>query len=163
MTYLVGAELSDIFAAIAPVAASIGGQATEDDTIWTIPEPAHPVSVQVIHGMNDSRVPYDGGRPIENNTRGAYTYSSVNESVSFWVEVNHCAAFPERNVSISGNIIIDTYYGGMNDTVVQLISIVNGTHSWPGGQKGWKKGDDPTQEIDATDMIWRFFIQHAKQ
>ncbi|MDG6229485.1 MAG: PHB depolymerase family esterase, partial [Candidatus Thermoplasmatota archaeon] len=33
MTYLVGAELSDIFAAIAPVAASIGGQATEDDTI----------------------------------------------------------------------------------------------------------------------------------
>lgn len=162
MTYLVGAQLSDIFAAIAPVAASIGGQAKEGDIIWAIPEPATPVSVLVVHGMNDSRVPYDGGRPTANDTKGAYTYVSVNESVAFWVEENKCIAFPERNVSTSGNIIIDTYYGGLNDTVVQLISIVDGTHSWPGGQKGWKNGDKPSQEIDATDMIWEFFEQHQK-
>jgi len=43
MTYLVGAELSDIFAAIAPVAAQIGGQAKADDEPWQIPEPENPV------------------------------------------------------------------------------------------------------------------------
>ncbi|MFH1013227.1 MAG: PHB depolymerase family esterase, partial [Thermoplasmatota archaeon] len=63
MTYRLGAELSDIFAAIAPVAASIGGQPTENESLWCIPELMNPVSVIVFHGTNDTRVPYEGGRP----------------------------------------------------------------------------------------------------
>jgi len=162
MSYRVGAELSDIFAAIAPVAAQIGGQATEDSELWQIPISDNPVSVIAFNGMNDTRVPYDGGRPEEGNAH-VYSWMSTNESISFWVEHNECNTTPERNISESGNIIIDTYKDGLNNTVVQLVTIVDGTHSWPGGQKGWRNGPGPTLEISATDMIWEFFIQHPKQ
>lgn len=162
MAYRVGAELSDIIAAIAPVAAQIGGQATEEEKLWRIPEPKYPVSVIAINGMNDSRVPYDGGRP-ENNDTAVYSWMSTNESISFWVEQNQCNSFPERNVSESGNIIIDTYAGGRNDTKVRLVSIVHGTHCWPGGNKGWENGDEPIQELNATDIIWDFFRHHPKR
>lgn len=161
MSYYVGSSLSDIFAAVAPVAAQIGGQASEQEKLWHIPEPIYPVSVLAIHGMNDSRVPYNGGQPeIDTNT---YSWMSTNESISFWVEQNQCDSFPERTVSESGNIITDAYHGGLNGTEVQLISIVNGNHSWPGGKKGWDQGDEPNKELDATDVIWDFFKNHAKK
>jgi polyhydroxybutyrate depolymerase len=92
-----------------------------------------------------------------------YSWISTNESISFWVEHNHCNSFPERNVSDSGNIIIDTYAGGLNDAMVRLVSIVDGTHSWPGGEKGRNRGDTPNSEINATDLIWDFFKDHPKQ
>ena len=159
MTYRIGAELSDLFAAIAPVAAQIGGQANQEDEIWQIPEPDSPVSVMVFNGMNDSRVPYDGG--ISENTH-VYSWMSTNESISFWVQQNQCNSVAQRNISFSGNIIIDTYQDGKNNTEVSLVTIVNGTHSWPGGQKGWEDGAEPTKEISATDMMWDFFKTHPK-
>ena len=162
MSYLVGAELSDIFAAIAPVAAQIGGQATIDDELWQIPQPDNPVSVIAFNGMNDTRVPYDGGKPSEGNAH-VYSWMSTNDSISFWVEHNECNTTPERIISESGNIIIDTYSEGIDNTEVKLVTIVDGTHSWPGGKKGWPGGPEPTQEISATDMIWDFFKEHPKQ
>ncbi len=159
MTYRIGAELSDIFAAIAPVAAQIGGQATKQEKLWRIPEPDYPVSVMAFNGMNDSRVPYNGGT---SNGTHVYYWMSTNDSISFWVEQNQCISFPERNRSESDNIIIDTYHGGKNNTVVSLVTIVNGTHSWPGGQKGYEDGAEPTKEISATDMMWEFFKTHPK-
>jgi len=143
MTYQVGAELSDIFAAIAPVAAQIGGQATIDDELWQIPQPDNPVSVIAFNGMNDTRVPYNGGRPLEANAH-VYSWLSTNESISFWVEQNECDTTLERNISESGNIIIDTYEEGIDNTEVKLVTIVDGTHSWPGGKKGWVGGPEPT-------------------
>ena len=163
MSYRLGAELSDVIASIAPVAGSIGGKVTENDTIWCIPEPDYPVSVIVFHGTNDSRVPYEGGIPTANDTRGAFSYLSVNESVSFFVKHNQCDAFPQRNISESGTIIMDLYAGGQNNTEVVLYTIVNGTHSWPGGKTGRRNGDVPTMEISATDLIWEFFKNHPKQ
>lgn len=162
MSYRVGAELSDIFAAIAPVAAQIGGQATIDDELWQIPEPDNPVSVIAFNGMNDTRVPYDGGRPLEGNAH-VYSWMSTNESISFWVEHNNCNTTPEQYISESGKIIVDIYHGGINNTEVTLVTIVDGTHSWPGGKKGWLGGPEPTQEISATDMIWDFFKDHPKK
>ncbi|MDG6218831.1 MAG: PHB depolymerase family esterase [Candidatus Thermoplasmatota archaeon] len=161
LTYLVASELSDIFAAVAPVAAQIGGQASIDEEPWQIPEPEHPVSVIVFNGMNDSRVPYEGGRPLANDTH-VYSWFSTNDSISFWIEQNQCNPIPKRNISESGNIIIDTYHDGLQNTEVVLVTIVNGTHSWPGGEKGRNRGDEPTSEINATDLIWEFFKNHKK-
>jgi polyhydroxybutyrate depolymerase len=93
---------------------------------------------------------------------GAYSYKSVNESVSFFVEHNQCNPFPQTNISESGNIIKDLYTDGLNQTEVVLYTIVNGTHSWPGGRIGWIFGDTPTIEISATDLIWEFFKTHPK-
>lgn len=161
LTYLIAAELSDIFAAVAPVTAQIGGQSCIDEEPWQIPKPGHPVSVIVFNGMNDSRVPYEGGRPLANDTH-VYSWFSTNDSISFWVEQNKCNPLPKRNRSESGNIIIDTYHDGLQNTEVVLVTIVDGTHSWPGGEKGRNQGDEPTSEINATNLIWEFFKNHKK-
>jgi polyhydroxybutyrate depolymerase len=159
MSYRVGSELSDIFTAISPVAAQIGGQATEEDDIWQISEPENPVSVIAFNGMQDTRVPYYGGK----GEGKVFSWMSTEDSVQFWVESNNCNPTPDTTTSDSGNIIIDKYKEGSENTEVVLISIVDGTHSWPGGKKGWDNGPEPTEEISATDMIWDFFSKHTKK
>jgi polyhydroxybutyrate depolymerase len=158
MTYRLGAELSDIVAAIAPVAGSIGGKTTAESPLWVVPEPEQAIPVIIFHGTKDTYVPYNGGI-----TTGGGTYSilSVNDSISFWVEQNGCPQIPDINVSESGNIIIKSYDNCPNNADVVLYTIVNGGHAWPGGNK-FVGGDEPTQEISATDIIWEFFEDHPK-
>jgi polyhydroxybutyrate depolymerase len=152
MTYRLGVELSDIFAAVAPVAGTIGGHATENSPLWIISEPDYPVSVCTVHGKLDENVPYDGGHGSQ--TSGTRIDLSVNESIAFWVEQNECDPVPEMNVS--GNISIKTYHNGLAGTEVMLVTILNGEHWWPGAPQ------DPYQEILATDVIWEFFENHPK-
>lgn len=153
MAYRLGSELSDIVAAIAPVAGSIGGKATEDSEVWTITEPSFPISVLAIHGLLDENVAYDGGRG--NKTTGTRSDISVNNSIDFWVEYNNCNPIPE--IEESGNIIIETYKEGYMGTEVVLCTLINGEHWWPGSEK------DPYKEISASELIWEFFKTHPKQ
>jgi len=155
LTYRVGAELSDVVAAIAPVAGSIGGKGTEGSW-WMIPVPENPVSVIVFHGVHDGYILYEGGV-----TKSGAHVISVAESVSFWVEHNKCNPCCEKEVSESGNITQDTYSGGEEGTEVVLYTLLNGGHAWPGG-KEFAGGDPPTQELSATDVIWEFFKEHPK-
>jgi len=159
MTYRLGSELSDILAAIAPVAGSIGGKFWIDYTIdpseippYIIPKPEHPLPVIVFHGMEDIYVPYEG---IEDE--GSFFYLSVNESISFWVEHNECNPIPDVETSESGNIITRTYSNGNQGSKVILYTVVNGGHEWFGGTFA-----QPC-EISATDLIWEFFEAHPKQ
>jgi polyhydroxybutyrate depolymerase len=156
MTYRLGAELSDIIAAIAPVAGTIGGRENENSTLIIIPEPIHPVSVIALHGLLDESVPYNGGHG--NNTRNDRIDLSVNESISFWVEHNECNINPDRNVSDSGNIVIDYYLNGENKSDVAIVTVMNGGHAWFGSDKDLTEN----QEINATEVIWEFFESHPK-
>jgi polyhydroxybutyrate depolymerase len=148
MTYSIGAYLSDEIAAIAPVAGIIGGRVHKNDTWSYIPTPANPVSVIIFHGTNDSQFSYEGD----------WGDTSVNESVSYWVEHNGCNPIPEINTSVSGKIIRRTYTNGKNGTEVVLYTTVGGEHWWPGNHF-----NDPLKEISATDLIWEFFESHPKQ
>jgi polyhydroxybutyrate depolymerase len=153
LAYRLASELSESIAAIAPVAASIGGYETDDSDLWMISQPEYPVSVLSIHGKLDENVPYDGGRG--NNTGGSRSFLSVNESISFWVNTNNCTSEPVT--TILENATIDLYEKGNNSTVVMLYSIENSGHSWPGSPH------DPIQEFSATDIIWDFFKNNPKQ
>jgi polyhydroxybutyrate depolymerase len=141
MAYLLGADLSDKIAAIAPVSGSIG--AVTDNTLEQIPEPSQPVSVIVFHGTMDQSVPYEGGTP--------YGFLSVAKSVIFWVRHDGCSITSQNETSSDGKVVKSTYTGGINGTEVILYTIVDGTHAWP------------TTPITATDIIWDFFASHPKQ
>lgn len=151
MTYCLGSALSDIVAAISPVAGYLAIKNPQDEEYNIIPDPENPVSVIVFHGTEDY---YETDE-----------YSlGVNESVQFWVEKNNCNPIPEITVSESGNIITRTYSGGDEDTEVILYTIVNGTHTWPGNDYPPDNPlHDPINEISATDLIWEFFKAHPKQ
>ncbi|MDX1798986.1 MAG: hypothetical protein R3255_10090, partial [Candidatus Lokiarchaeia archaeon] len=157
MSYSAGAYLSDIIAAIAPVAGAIGGRDTEDEPFYYCPIPDNPVSLIAFHGTNDSHVPY----------YGSSIDVSVNESISFWVEHNGCEPVPDVNISDSGRIETRKYFNGDEGTEVFLYSTIGGEHWWPGNPLSSTPGApwliDTIQEISATDLIWDFFESHPKQ
>ena len=137
MSYLLGAELSDKIAAIAPVAGSIGSMTYG---LERIPVPSEPVSVLVFHGTADTSVPYNGDG-----------FLSVAESVALWVECDGCYVSPLNETMADGNVVKSVYSGGDNNTEVILYTIIGLGHDWP------------TTPISATDVIWEFFATHPKQ
>ncbi len=162
MTYRLGADLSDIVAAIAPVAGSIGGIWYTESNLYVIPEPAYPMPIIVFHGLQDRNLPYEGG--WVNGTIRAWNtkikmdittfFLSVDESISFWVNHNNCN--PEPEVNESGNVIKTTYVDGDSDSEVVLYTVKDGGHEWFGSPLF------PDRNISINNLMWEFFEQHPK-
>lgn len=151
LAYNLACRLSDIIAAIAPVAGSLD-----------IPDcrPQKPVSVIIFHGTADESLPYDGGLPKKIYDKRLRVDNSVASAVSFWKEQNGCGDFSRNE---RGSIVHDVYNQCRDGSALELYTIKNGGHAWPGGKKVSERGDEPTQEISATDVIWNFFKNHPKQ
>jgi polyhydroxybutyrate depolymerase len=151
MCYLLGCQLSDKIAAIAPVAGAMGM-----DNCY----PTQPVSVIIFHGTADEHVLYNGGEPLKKVDNHTRIDKSVSYAVNFWVNANDCSPVPQKEVV--GTIIEETYSDGKDGSEVVLYTIIDGKHAWPGGTQGWLGGDVPTKEISATNLIWDFFANHPK-
>ncbi len=156
MTYWLGATSPDLFAAIAPVAGTIGGQEAEGATLVQIPTPGQAVSVIALHGMQDESVQYEGGQGT--GLDGDRIDLSVQESINFWLSVDGCDPAYQEEVTHEGNIIRHSYIcqPGID---VMLYTVVDGVHAWPGADS---ITDKATQDISATDLIWEFFASHPK-
>jgi polyhydroxybutyrate depolymerase len=159
MSYRLASEASSTFAAVGPVSGSIGGKATANSSLYMQQTPSQPVSVIAFHGTDDQHVLYNGGHG--NDTTGTRIDLSVNDSILFWVNADNCSSNPLME-NIASNVTRKTYVGGSNGTEVVLYTIIGGGHAWPGGEKASLSGDEPTQEISATDVIWEFFKSHPK-
>jgi polyhydroxybutyrate depolymerase len=151
MTYRLGCQLADRLAAISPVAGSLN----ED-----VCAPVAPLPIIIFHGTADTHVPYDGGY----GSASAYEHldQPVSHAVSFWVARDACSPTPTTVTSPSGNIVADTYGGGVGGAEVVLYTVIGGGHAWPGGSAGSAMGDVPTQEISASELMWAFFARHPK-
>jgi polyhydroxybutyrate depolymerase len=142
MSFRLGCEMSDTFAAVAPVE---GAQ--------NLPcHPSTPVSVIVFHGTDDHLVPFDGGStPFQIGPKRHD--APVSDTVSFWVTRDGCSATPVSEVTPSLHTYI--YSGCQNSAGVALYAIQGGHHIWPGVQYS---GND----IPATKIMWDFFMRHPK-
>jgi len=149
MAYRLACELSDVIAAIGPVAA------TQNIDACT---PSRPVPVLHIHGDADGHAPYAGGIGAESLV--GVPFESVETTIDFWVQHNGCALAPQ--VTQSGNIRHTVYSGCKQDATVELYTVIGGGHAWPGGQPGWRGGDVPTTELNASRVMWEFFAAHPK-
>ena len=149
MSYRLACELSDVIAAIGPVAATQNVERCE---------PERPVPVIHFHGDSDQHAPYDGGAGSQ--SLAGVDFASVEETISFWVKHNGCASEPQ--VETSGPIAHTAYTACEQDADVELYTILGGLHAWPGGQPGWRRGDAPTPALSATDRMWAFFEAHPR-
>lgn len=160
LAYLVASDLSDVFAAVAPVAGAYGGRENEGSPLIVYQAPPRPVSLIIFHGKKDRMVPYDGGA---GTGLANAVYLPVSDAVRAWVGWDGCDPSPATTTGSGGNVTRDDYTGGRDGTEVVLYSIADGGHAWPGGTPAWQGGDQATSDIDATDLIWDFFEKHPKR
>ncbi len=158
MALRLGAEATELFAAIACVAASI------PEPVFRKRRPSAPLPVLIINGDADPVVPWEGGEVrVQSNVLGRVV--STEEMVRFWVEHNGCAPAPEiawlpdADPHDGMRVRVETYRGGADDARVTLYVVEGGGHAWPGGEQylpDWVIGKT-ARDIDATEDIWRFF------
>jgi len=162
MSYRLAIGLPEKIAAIAPVAGAI------PTDLLPINMSGEPVSVCAISGTKDPLVPWNGGVVYPKKPRG--TVISVNDSVRFWVNHDHCAIIP-YSVDLP-NVVLwdltrvheDVYQNGTNSSEVVLYTVINGGHTWPGGLQYLPRAlvGRTCRDIDANQVIWDFFSTHAK-
>jgi polyhydroxybutyrate depolymerase len=147
MVYRLACELPDRIAAIGPVAAT---QILDDQEAC---HPARSVPVIHFHGTADRLNPYDGG-----TTAAGFEFVSVEAAIGFWVEKNACPDPLQRTQS--GTIQHDVYAPCEQNSAIELYTIIDGEHAWPGGEAVSPQVGEPTMEIFASPLMWEFFAAH---
>ncbi|NNE68610.1 MAG: prolyl oligopeptidase family serine peptidase [Pyrinomonadaceae bacterium] len=156
----VAAQMSDTFAAIAPV---IGGIA---DPFYKRFDPSEPVSVFFIQGTADPLVPYNGGTVARN--RGKLI--STDRAIGLWNKANGTnkrpvrGDLPDTNRRDGCKVETYTWKNGRNQTEVVLYKAVGGGHTWPGASQYAPKFliGGVCRDFDATKAVWEFFKSHPK-
>ena len=153
MAHRLGIELSNKFAAIAPVIGTLfGGEKRA----------AQPISAIMINGKLDKSVPYQGGPPggfFKSAWDGTPTKPALEQAV-FWAGSNGCTGSP---VKTDTGTYTRWQYHCPAGLAVELYLVDDNGHAWPGGQKGSNMlGDKPSSTFNGTDVIWDFFKAHTK-
>jgi polyhydroxybutyrate depolymerase len=162
LAYRFAAERGDLLAAVAPLAASIGGRPSDEEPEWRIPDPVRPLSVISIHGLADDDITYEGGVSLHRG--GTRTYWSVEKSIGFWVSHNGCNPRAADSYLNNGSVHIKSWGVCRNDTEVALYLLENWGHVWPGKYfTADLAEDDPLKNFDAAEIIWDFFKSHRRQ
>jgi polyhydroxybutyrate depolymerase len=154
MSYRLACELSEKIAAVAPVAASLS------ENLAANCSPQRPVPVLQIHGTADPIRPYEGGE-----ARGMVL--SAPASVAFWGSKNGCSSEPSStnlpDTAQDGTTVTLTSYSGCQQGAdVQHYIVVEGGHTWPGGLQYLPERmvGKTSQDINASEVIWKFFAEH---
>lgn len=152
MTFRLGHELSDVFAAIAPVAGcDWPGQ----------PAPTRALPLLVITGDADPLNPVAGG-PVRIGRKSYGTKRPVQQYLDEWVAALGCATTPEV-VRDAGGVRTVRYTGGKGGAEVRYVRLAGHGHHWPGGKSqlpAFLAGPHRTS-LKANDEIWAFFRRFA--
>jgi len=154
LSHRLACEAADVFRAIASVAGT-------DATAGCVP--SKPISVLHIHAKDDDHVLFNGGAGAGafRDESKVMNFTSVPETISRWVERDHCAAPPRRTLEVVG-ASCETYSGCSGGVTVQRCATDTGGHSWPGAASVRRGKEAASQALDANDVIWRFFEQASR-
>jgi polyhydroxybutyrate depolymerase len=136
ISHRLGCQLSDRIAAIAPVAGTL---------VFEPCEPTRPVPVMAFHGTLDPIVDYNGT-----------IFNGAPESHTIWRDLDGCTGDPVETFNM-GDSACSTYEACQGGAEVTLCSVTGGGHTWPGADLDIGA---TTQDLDATDAMWDFFMRH---
>jgi polyhydroxybutyrate depolymerase len=138
MTFKLGCQAADIFAAIAPVAGATPAPG--------MCHPSRPISVAMIRALQDGSVPYAG------KGTGDTRFQSAMEDLDTWKGLDHCASTP---VVMSHNGVCQTYTQCMDGTEVELCS-PRGDHLF-----FFANAAGNPDNLLVPDTAWEFFSRHS--
>ncbi|QUQ65687.1 Ricin-type beta-trefoil lectin domain-like protein [Kutzneria sp. CA-103260] len=156
MTSALGCMLADKIAAIAPVAGIRAGRPDPQDTSRPDPascQPSRAVPVIAFHGQQDNTNPYYGG-----GDGTAWRYS-VPVAQQRWATLNSCTAGPNTS-QVTTHVSLTKYTNCRGGADVQLYSVSDGGHTWPGSPYESAGNGTTTREVSANTLMWQFFQQH---
>lgn len=144
-SYRLGCEMSDTFAAIAPVAGVL---------VYTQCQPKEPVSLIHIHGMADPLVPFEGQKYSGPLTYPEFAtpvlFQPVLTSITTWAQFDGCSGAPQVTREQKG--VTHTHYASCrSNTQVELYALDAVGHTW---------ASNPV--FPTTQTIWDFFVAHPK-
>lgn len=151
MAFRVAAELSDLIAAVAPVANGL-----------LVPEQLlqQPVSLLLIWGEDDPLNPIAGG--VVERRGQKLTRPSAEASWRRWAELIGCAGSATTDRSIP-EVTARRFTGCAGGSSASLVTIAGLGHQWPGGRIYLRLVSGPGSDaLNATDAIWSFFERHAR-
>ena len=151
MSFKLACQLSNRIAAIASVEGAISNTtATECNCTHTMP-------VLIIHGTADNIVHYNGDAG----------WHSAEYTVDFWKNFNLCTvsdttSLPDLDTLDGCTVEKINYTGSSNTSRVVFYKVINGGHTWPGGDKqhlvlSWGNIGKTNGDINASKEIWNLF------
>ena len=151
MTHLLGIELADRLAAIAPVA----GKA------WLKTAPRRPVPVLFLVGDKDPLTPLQGGA-VRLPWGGTQQYPPARDLPKSWARLDRCAEPPEVTSPQAG-LTLEAWRSCAGDAEVLFYTVAGLGHEWAGG--AGRALPEPitgpyTDAVDTTAMITSFFDRH---
>jgi len=159
MCIYLASNLSDKIAAIAPVGA------TMTDYQYNNFSPPVSVPVLIMDGTEDPLVHWEGGEITLFSRMKVGKAKSVEDTVKFWVNHNHCSQKPsvryleDKAPKDGTKVRCEIYAGGTNGSQVILYAIEGGGHTWPGGLQYMSedKIGKTCRDINGSQVIWEFF------
>ncbi|MFI5932783.1 alpha/beta hydrolase family esterase [Actinoplanes sp. NPDC051494] len=149
LAYRLACETS-IFRAIAPVAGTMVDKCASP----------RPTSIIHIHGIKDAVIPYGGGPGRSPSTIDG---PAIPDLMRMWRVTDRCDA-PTRTVRGK----VTTAVAPCPDArTVELVTIAGAGHQWPGSSRapaGERRLDldPPSTSLNATAVIWDFFLAHSR-
>jgi len=150
MSYLLACKLADRITAIGSVSGAY---------IYPLNEctPSRPVPMIAFHGTSDPIVPYHGGP----SSSFRLPFPAIPDWIQEWASRNGCDDRPAELPS-SGEVSGITYTHCYQNADVAFYTIQGGGHAWPGGEAMPEIiVGHTTQDIDATEVMWEFFMQYS--
>lgn len=162
MTHVLARELPERIAAIAPIVGALFGDE---------PPARGPVAAIIFVGQDDQNVPAAGGPLGGAEKRGSLARlrerpedHDVAPDIAqgdYWAKANGCAS-PVEASDKSGRVVEIRWEKCTSGKPVHFHRVANNGHAWPGGRAGRAEADQPTQAVNASEMMWRFFVAHPK-
>jgi polyhydroxybutyrate depolymerase len=138
MAALLGCELSNRIAAIAPIA---GGYSN-----FPACEPVRPVSVLEIHGTADTTVPYEGKGPEHAGAVLPYMFA--------WARRDGCSTQPTQ-LKIAVHTVRYSWSSCSGGSAVEQLRIYGGAHGFPDAAGAEISSGGP-YTISGAEQVWRF-------
>jgi len=124
--------------------------------------PAAPVAVLLVHGDSDDDLRYDHAVQA---TEGAPPYArSLDSAAVFWERVNQCAIPAAANVTVTPQTSVRTQVAAQcaSGRTVQIVSIPDHPHAWPGGQSAWWFAPKPSKLVNGSALVLSFFASQVR-
>jgi polyhydroxybutyrate depolymerase len=144
--------------------AAVGAVASGRKLSWDRCGDSRPVPMVAFHGTADLRAPYRGGR--SSAPSDPVMFPDIRDWTAHVARRNQCKGDPS-DTRITANVRRLAYTNCAENADVVLYSVEGGGHTWPGWQvpqvvaPEWLVGR-ATREINATRVMWEFFVQHPR-